>query len=477
LPSRQGARWRYNGARDHAVEEVLKLSQGFKICPICGTHAHRNATLCSTCGASLADVPVVSETSKPSASTPAGQAQYDQRYGETDLLESGQRSRGETMLFSALIGIVALACVGGLIFTAVRWILPAVGASPQPTPTAETVATQPAILIETNTPMPPPVLATVTPPPPTASNTPTPGPCTHVVAAGEDLIGIAMGCGHRSMDVIPLILQMNNLTSAGMIQVGQELMIPWPTPTTDPNAAPVPTTDPAATQTGEEGGDSTASGAAALEIASLPTSGPPTARPTATLLPGVMWYVVQPNENIVSVAFENFTDVQTLSQLNPEITFSQCDFGNPAGGPECNVIIYAGQQIRVPAPTPTPTLSPTLSGSETATPTLTPTFNAPSALSPADRILFRNGELITLRWVGSGTLGEGETYRVRVEDLTSGQTYTADTTDLSYILPSDWQGKDGQRHDYSWTISVINLANPDRPYFTTEPRLFTWEGR
>jgi hypothetical protein len=234
------------------------------------------------------------------------------------------------------------------------------------------------------------------------------------------------------------------------------------------------TTDDASVDNAAPAADSDAP---ALAIVSLPTSAPPTARPSATLLPGVRWHVVQPNENIVSVAFDNFTDVQTLSQLNPEITFSQCDFGNPSGGPECAVMIYAGQQIRVPAPTPTATLSPTLSGSETATPTLTPTFNAPSALSPADHILFTRSELITLRWVGSGTLSEGETYRVRVDDLTSGQTYTADTTDLSYILPNDWQGRDGQRHDYRWTISVISLANPDNPYFTTEPRLFTWEGR
>jgi hypothetical protein len=260
-----------------------------------------------------------------------------------------------------------------------------------------------------------------------------------------------------------------------MIQAGQELLIPWPTPTFDPNAAPVPTAEGDTGATGDTSASN--SGVAALEIASLPTSAPPTTRPSPTLLPGVMWYIVKPNENIVSVAFANLTDVQTLSQLNPEITFSQCDFGNPAGGPECNVIIYAGQQIRVPAPTPTPTLSPTRSGSETPTPTLTPTFNAPSALSPADRILFTKTELITLRWVGSGTLGDGETYRVRVDDLTGGQTYTADTTDLSFILPNAWQGVDGQRHDYRWTVSVISLANPNNPYFTTEPRLFTWEGR
>ena len=214
-----------------------------------------------------------------------------------------------------------------------------------------------------------------------------------------------------------------------------------------------------------------------MEIASLPTLGPPTVAPTATLLPGVMWYTVQPNEDIAGIAFEFDTNVQVLSQLNPEITFSQCDYGNPAGGPDCQVFISAGQKVRVPAPTPTASLSPTLSGSETATPTLTPTYNAPSALSPADHALFRSDELVTLRWVTSGTLGAGDTYRVQVQDLTSGQDYSSDTTDLSFILPSDWQGQNGQRHDYRWTVSVISLAKPDQPYFTTEPRLFTWEGR
>ena len=174
----------------------------------------------------------------------------------------------------------------------------------------------------------------------------------------------------------------------------------------------------------------------------------------------MMWYTVQPNENIVGIAFAKQHRCSGALAVEPGNHLSQCDFGNPAGGPECTVVIYAGQQIRVPAPTPTPTLSPTFSGSETATPTLTPTFNAPSALSPADRALFMKNELITLRWVASGTLSEGETYRVRVEDMTTGKVYSSDTTDLSFILPSDWQGQDGQRHDYRWTVSVIRLMTP-----------------
>lgn len=458
----------------------MRLSQGYKICPICGTHAHKNATLCSTCGTSLTDVRVVSETAKPTNGN-GRKPRYDRRYGETDLLEGELHRRSEVYLFGGLLVLLAVGCVAAVAIAGARLLLPAAA----PTPTTAVQPSQPALALVTNTLPPSPVLATVTPPPPTASNTPTPGPCTHEVQPGDDLISIAFACGHRSMDVIPLILTMNSLSAPDMINVGQEIIIPWPTETPAANDAAPPED---ANATADPAGD-TAAGITmlvtatdivalpGLELASAPTQGPPTQRPSATLLPGVAWHIVQPNENIVSIAFAYNTDVQALSQLNPEITFAQCDFGNPAGGPDCSVMVYIGQQMRVPAPTPAPTLSPTLSGSETATPSVTPTFNAPNALSPADRTLFMSGDLVTLRWVGSGLLSAGETYRVRVEDLTIRKVYTADTTELFLIIPPEWQGQDGQPHEFRWSISVIRSDDPNRPFYRTEPRLFTWEGR
>ncbi|MCC6805402.1 MAG: LysM peptidoglycan-binding domain-containing protein [Anaerolineae bacterium] len=451
------------------------MSQGYKICPICGTHAHRNATLCATCGTSLTDVDVVSESVKPANGK---KPRYDRRYGETDLLEGDVHRRGGVYLFGGMLVLGAVACVAAIVFVGARWLLPSI--SPQPTETPSPVASPLPVILVTNTPAPSPVLATVTLPPPTATNTATPGPCTHKVQAGDDLISIAFECGHRSMDVIPLVLTLNNLSAPDMINVGQEIIVPWPTETPSPTSETTQG-DTSSSDTGAGGSEMAAAptdiAIQGLEIAAAPTRPPPTERPTPTLLPGVMWHTIQPNENIVSIAFEYHTDVQVLSQLNPEITFSQCDFGNPAGGPDCSVMVYAGQQMRVPAPTPTPTLSPTLSGSETALPTFTPTYNAPSALSPADRTLFLSDDLITLRWVGSGTLGANDLYRVRVEDLTTRAVYTSDTSDLSFIVPQDWQGQDGRRHEYRWMISVIRVDDPDRPYYTTKPRLFTWEGR
>jgi hypothetical protein len=262
-----------------------------------------------------------------------------------------------------------------------------------------------------------------------------------------------------------VVTELNELEDPSRIQIGQHILVPWPTPTTDPNATAVPESTDETTSTNEAvAGETTRSGGI------MP-------RPTETLLPGITWHEVQPDENILSIAYIYKADLKVLSELNPEVTFSQCDFGSGSGGPNCIVQLSIGQRIRVPAPTPTPTLSPTPSGSETPTPSATPTFNAPSPLNPADRAFFRQDEMITLRWVTSGSLGPGQSYLVRAEDQTAKTTYTATTRELYFIVPEAWRSRDGKRHDFRWTISVVDDNNPDNPYFTTQPRLFTWQGR
>ena len=85
--------------------------------------------------------------------------------------------------------------------------------------------------------------------------------------------------------------------------------------------------------------------------------------------------------------------------------------------------------------------------------------------------------LITLRWVGTGTLAADEVYLITMDDLTARTTYTGETDELYFIVPSDWQGTDAQWHDYRWSISVVRRSSPDQPIFTTGTRLFTWESR
>ncbi|MBZ0283323.1 MAG: LysM peptidoglycan-binding domain-containing protein [Anaerolineae bacterium] len=331
-----------------------------------------------------------------------------------------------------------------------------------------------SLTIATNTLRPTIFLATVTDGPPTASATytptitPTEGPCEQQVQPNDDLISILYRCGHRTIDnILPTVLELNDLSDPSQLQAGQIIQVPWPTPTVDPNAIPTATIE-----AGVEGGSETvvvADGAARPEGGIRPI-------PTATLQPGVMWHQVQKDENIIQIAVNYGATLRILSELNPEVTFSQCDFGLGTGGANCIVQLYEGQRIRVPAPTPMPTIPPTPSGSETPTPTATPTFNAPNVLGPSDRAFFRKDEFVTLRWVATGSLGSGQSYLIRVRDINNGTEYTGMTQELYFIVPQEWRSQTAERHDYSWTVSVIDDERPDSPYFTTEARRFTWQG-
>lgn len=434
-----------------------------KVCPICGTVSHPNAAVCPTCGTSLAEVRP--ENGHRRASKLPG---YDRRYGETDLFEGEGKRSGEWLLTG--IGALVLA---GLCIAALAFALPGVrnALAPEPTiePTGLASSTVPGAILVTNTARPTMVpLATVTPAPPTITPPPTEGPCTYVIQAGDDLISLAYACGHRSLDIVPAILDLNGLSAPEAIQIGQTILIPRPTPTPDPNAAAA-----APTSTGGAG----ASDVAALFV-SEPNATPPTATliPTATLLAGLMWHIVQPQESMVAIMYQYNTTAEVLAQINPEIAFSQCDFQYDSGGDSCTVLLQPGQQFRVPAPTPTPTLSPTPSGSETATPTATATYNAPNLLSPAERTRFTADQIVTLRWVTTGQLGPDEKYWVTVVDDTAGRSWTGETTDLTFIIPADWQGTDGQPHVFRWSVGVAGGGSNALRY-ETPARSFIWNSQ
>lgn len=436
-----------------------------KICPICDTPAARNATLCSACGASLTDQALV-QNGDAEKVTP----DYDYHHGETDLFEGNLNWRGSAYVFIGILAITAFICFASVFFAgAGLFRLMDEEASNN---NGGAIATLP-IADVTKTPTPVISLPTVTPAPPTRTPSPTPGPtdtpapCMQQVQAGDSLIAIVSRCGHRDLAVINVVVELNGLDSPEALQSGQTIEVPWPTPTFDPDSVPVQPEGDASTSA-EGDAASVASNVEVDEYGFAPL-------PTATLQPGVMWHTVRTGENIIVVAYQYGANVKILSELNPEITFSQCDFGLETGGAQCSVALREGQNVRVPAPTPTPTLSPTPSGSETPTPTATPTFNAPSAQSPGHLAVFQKSDFVTLRWVASGTLSPGQVYFVRVEDLNTNTVYQAETTDLFYVIPLDWQGRDGVRHEYSWTVSVIDTGNPNNPYFITEPRIFVWE--
>jgi LysM repeat protein len=438
--------------------------------------SHSNAVVCSTCGATLSDVPPADDTSRRGQGQRAAALGYDNRFGESDLFEPELTKSAQNTLAVIVLVLALLMCAGIflLIIPGSVGVSPAeettiVPRSPEPFLVAPTAApTALDIALATNTPRPAQILVTVTPAPPTNTQIPPPTPCARVVQPGDTLYAIAIQCGYRDPSIIDIIVAENSLTSPDALVIGQEIIVPAPTSTADPASTP--------SDTSARSGALLPQGIELAALVSLPTL-PPAITPTATLQPGVMWHVVQPNETMISIALQYGANAEILSQLNPSVPFLQCDFKFDSGGPRCIVQLSIGQQIRVPAPTPTPTIPPTLSGSETPTPSATPTFNAPSAVSPGDRALFQADQLITLRWVTTGTLNAQSVYRVQVQDLTTGRSFTADTRELYFIVPADWQGRDQRRHEYEWFVSVIDSSSPDAPILTTQPRLFLWESR
>ncbi len=449
-------------------------------CPLCGAIQPVSARTCAICGAALTGEPLAVPVPEAKASRQRGMAsRYDPGAGDDDLYAGDLSGRTGRLLLVA--GIVTLLLLGVMLGLAVARWLGGGGNGGEPrtegiaAPTAPPTST-PRVLTPTPTRDVMMALPTVTPMPPTATPTPTITPCYQTAGEGDTVLGMAYRCGHRELAIVDVILEINGMENPQELQLGQTLEIPWPTPTPAPGQE--------LTATAQEGGPET-QGQEASPTLRVNAFGTPDALAKyeniePTLRPGQAWHVVEPNQTILGVAALYDTTIETLSQINPEIQFLQCDFGDPTGGPNCVVMLYEGQQVRVPVPLPTPTLSPTPSGTLTPTPSPTPTFNAPYALGPEDGARFAADQLVTLRWGSTGTLDAQERYIVRVRDLDTGQEYTAMVVETSYILPGGWQPSDRNRHTFEWHVAVGELDEWGavvRERHASAPRRFTWDSR
>ena len=325
----------------------------YKVCPICGTRSHRNAALCATCGTTIVEVAPNKQAHKDDFDA----ERYDFRLGETDLAEDSLSRTGRAL--SATLIIIVL-----LVAAAIAWTALA--------PRLQDGSTVMVVIVSTAAPTrmagpsvtagPPTATYTASSPPTSApTDTETPAPCVWKVAAGDSLIGIISRCGHRNLEILPTVMALNGIVDETSIQVGQEIVVPLTSPTPDPAATPPPTAE------GDVDSASAADDSRSTGLALLAAVDPFAPTSTPTLLPGLMWHAVQPDENMIVIAVQYETNAKSLSDLNPEIEFYLCDFGLAYGGPECTVQLRQGQKIRVPAPTPTMTPIPIASGSETPT--------------------------------------------------------------------------------------------------------------
>jgi hypothetical protein len=294
-----------------------------------------------------------------------------------------------------------------------------------------------------NTPLPEQATATITP-------TPTAGPYEYVVQANDNCYNIAARHGHNSPAAVGAIEDLNHI-DCGSLQAGQTILVPRPTATATPQGADM-------TQT------------------AVATSIPP----MMTLSTGPQFslqaYTVQEGQALSEIAILNDSSLQQLCALNtgPDgIDCSACQWESPHCCCTSPILLRAGQQINVPAPTPTPTMTPTLTGSET--PTLTPTHRAPQALYPVNGSTISG--LVRLTWISVGPLAGDEYYLVTVRDQTAEIAFTDTTRQLSLEIPRDYLPTDGQAHTYSWQVSVARLGSDGYFYpvgSVVPEQSFTW---
>jgi len=271
---------------------------------------------------------------------------------------------------------------------------------------------------------------------PTVELTPSPtlGPYEYVIQSGDTMFSILPQFGYRDLAVVDEIVRINpNISNPNILPVGQQMLIPRQTATPIPDGLEM-------TQT-------------ALANVGLQLEG------NIALAQGTVrgCHTVVEDETLVEIADIYRTTLEILSQLNPTLNWSGCQFNIPSGGPNCGPSIREGQCINVPLPTPTPAPTNTLTGLETATPT--PTYSAGRVVAPADGITLSAGR-VTLHWVSVGMLRPDEAYLVEVIDQTiNSEPWLQTTRSTSVLLPRELVPSSGQTHTINWRVSVVRVTD------------------
>jgi len=365
-----------------------------KLCPTCGTRLNDGSTRCLVCGVELTVSGEVSEKAKRSV--------------------RGSRMPAITLSLPVAIGLLALFLSLGavLVFFGLRETDQIV--IPTETPTS-TLTITPSLT-------PTPVTPTMTPTP-----LPTSTPFSYEVKTGDTCGGIAF-----AFDVsVQSIVRLNNLPAdcATLFQ-GQELLIPYPTPTASPF--------PSATLSGID-----ATLAACEKIN----------------------YTVQENDTLSSIANNYNVPIEAIKEFNGmvnNIVFS----GLPLIIPLC-------ERFATPGPSPTPTPPPP--------------YPAPNLLLPTDGSHFSiTDDMITLQWAAVGTLNSNESYAVTIEDITdgSGRKIVGYVEETKFIVPASFRSSENIPHIYRWWVMTVRQigtdesGNPiwDSAGASSIKRSFTWIG-
>lgn len=305
----------------------------------------------------------------------------------------GSRLPEITLNLPAILGlfILFIAIGAGLVYYAMRPAAPAAAILPTETPTITVTAT---------------TTITATPQTPTPTDTPEPSPTpfAYKVAAGDNCSTIAFAFGVSMQSIVLL----NNLpATCDNLFIGQELLIPQPTPTATPQ--------PTATMNAEE---------------------------STRVACGEIEYVVQENDTLSSISANYAVGIAVLKEYNGLVSDT----------------VRSGQKINIPLCQRLATAGPS------PTPTLPPPYSAPSLLLPPDGAPFTGADdVVALQWASVGSLRDNEAYAVSILDVTGGEErkMVEYVTDTKLNVPSSFRPNDNMPHIIRWWVLTVRQTGTD----------------
>ncbi len=372
---------------DEGVEAREKVHSP-RFCPICGARVAEGAKTCLMCGADLTAVGEVEAV-------------------EASPLPRRKLTRRQAMILGGAAVIILIAAV--IVGLATPKAAPAPMESPTPTFSPSPTATPTVVLTPTPT----------SPPPPTPTPIP---PQSYIVQQGDTLLSIATQFG-LTVDE----LRAYNGMDSDIIVVGQELLIPPPTPT----PGPTPTWDPSL--------------------------------PTPTLAPFIL-HTVQQGDTLSTIAEKYGVTVDDIRRAN--------NLG------ENDTVIRAGQVLQIPQYTPTPIATPEIV--RAGTPTPRPLYPAPILLYPPSGATFhgRNAGIV-LQWASVGILAPDESYRLTLHCPSiegEEETIIYQQATLWRVPAELFPPQEAESRQCRWTVEVIRREGKGAQLVSQpgEERSFLW---
>jgi LysM repeat protein len=230
-------------------------------------------------------------------------------------------------------------------------------------------------------------------------------PRTHSVFGGDTIFALSLRYG-VSMESIAAL---NGIPFDSGLQVSQQLLIPWPTPT--PPLSPVEV---------EIGGE---------VVIADPTN--------------CRMYEIKGGDTFFGISARERVELPALMAANRLTEQS---------------VLQPGDQICIPNIIRGDAIPPTAGPSPTPSATNPP--SGPHILYPiADTVIDLPDEPLFLQWAAVKDLDESEWYMVEVTDLTDVDSHPMRgfTRQTSFKVPGAWHPQVPELHDYRWRVRIIQV--------------------